>query len=104
MKVQIFLILILDKINKNMKLNNHDNYESVKISLDPIKTPIAYENRVKSLLDSGMSESEAKKCALEPIEVEMYFDQNAGLFLVESEAVESGSICNPYSGELMEDY
>lgn len=87
-----------------MKINLPDEIEVVKIQLDPIEHPIAYKNRVESLLLSGMTKIEAEKFALKPIIAEMYYDQNAGLFLVESEAFETGNICNPYSGELMEDY
>jgi hypothetical protein len=34
----------------------------------------------------------------------MYYNPNAGLFLVECDAVESGTIYDPYSGELMEEF
>ena len=86
-----------------MKLNNSDNYESVTITLSKEKTPIAWEQRVQSLVNSGMLVEEAIIFANEPIEVEMYYNIDAGLFLVECEAVESGTIYDPYSGELLEE-
>ena len=87
-----------------MKLNNSDQMESYVIRLDEDTNPIAFKNRVESLISSGLTESEAKKVASEPIHVEMYYDKNAGLFLVESDGVEAGTIYNPYSGKLMEDF
>ena len=87
-----------------MKINLPNEIEVVKIKLDPIEHPIAYKNRVESLLLSGMTKEQAEADALQPIIVEMYYDQNAGIFLVESEAIETGNIYNPYSGELMEDW
>ena len=87
-----------------MKLNNSDQYESISIILDSVKNPIAFEQRVQSLVESGVPREEAEnEVSTTPIEVEMYYDKDAGLFLVEAEAVESGTIYNPYSGELMED-
>ena len=86
-----------------MKLNNSDKYESVTITLSKEKTPIAWEQRVQSLVNSGMLVGEAIIFANEPIEVEMYYNIDAGLFLVECEAVESGTIYDPYSGELLEE-
>ena len=86
-----------------MRLNNSDEFESIKIHLSKTETPIAWENRVQRIMNSGASREEAEKMADEAIEVEMYYNQDAGLFLVECEAVESGTIYDPYSGELMDD-
>jgi len=86
-----------------MQLNNSFNYESVQIVLSKDKTPIAFENRVLSLMNDGLNRDDAEKTAGEPIDVEMYYNPNAGLFLVECEAVECGNIYDPYTGELMED-
>jgi len=86
-----------------MKLNNSDNYESIFVQLSKEKTPIAWEQKVISNINSGLSREEAEKEADKKMEVEMYYDADAGLFLVEAEAVESGTIYNPYSGELMDE-
>lgn len=85
-----------------MKMNNSDNYESITVQLSKEKTPIAWEQRVQSNVNSGATREEAEIMADEPIEVEMYYSIDAGLFLVEAEAVESGSIYDPYSGEFLE--
>jgi hypothetical protein len=87
-----------------MKLNNSEQMETIKIVLSKEKTPIAWEQRVLSLINSGFNRDEAEKIASEPIDVEMYYNQDAGLFLVECDAVESGSIYDPYSGELMDEF
>ena len=85
-----------------VKLNNSDDYESVMILLTPEKTPIAYQHRVDELINCGTKERDAKILALEPIELEIYYEQDCGLFGVDSGAVESGTIYSPYSGELCE--
>lgn len=83
------------------KLNTVEDYEPVMIQLDPNKTPKAYYNKVYDLLIAGHSREEAAKLALEPIECELYYEVGAGLFAVESVAVESGIIYSPYT---MEEY
>lgn len=85
-----------------MQLNNSDNYESIRVQLSKEKTPIAWEQRVQSLINSGITREQAEAVADSTIEVEIYYNPDAGLFLVESEAVESGTIYDPYSGELLD--
>lgn len=83
------------------KLNTAEDYEPVMRQLDPEKTPKAYYNKVYDLLTARHSRGEAEKLALEPIECEIYYEVGAGLFAVESGAVESGIIYSPYT---MEEY
>ena len=85
--------------------NNADNYEQIMVTIDPIKQPILFANRVKSLLDSGCTQEMAEKVAIEPIELELYYDPECGLFGIEAEAVESiTEFHNPYTGALIECY
>ena len=80
--------------------NTPDNYEHIMVKLDPSLHPIAYVNRVKSLVGSGMNEQEAKTIANEWIEIEIYYDPECGLFGLEAEAVDSiDEFCNPYTGD-----
>ena len=87
-----------------MRLNNSEEMETMQVLLSKNRTPIAFEQRVLSLIDSGLTREEAEIEATNPIDVEIYYNPNAGLFLVECEAVESGTIYDPYSGELMDDW
>lgn len=87
-----------------MKKNSADNYEPIMVCLTPDKTPIAYNNKVKCLMSSGMPREEAEKAALGPIELELYYEVGSGLMAIESAAVDSlGYIFSPYSGEEFED-
>lgn len=86
-----------------IKLNNADEYEPIEICLTPDKTPIAYQNKVQCLMNSGLSEDEAKREAYTPIELELYYETDSGLFAIEPGAVESGTVYSPYSGNLCED-
>ena len=87
-----------------MKKNDSEHYESVEIVLDPIKFPIAYAAKVNELIGCGLSKEEAEKEALRPIEMELYYENELGLMLVESEAVESAPIYSPYTKEQYEEY
>lgn len=82
-----------------LRINPIGSEEIVHVSLDPEKTPIAFRNKVIDLMSAGYSYKEARKIARQPIEMEAYFQVGLGLFLVESEAVESTDIFSPYTAE-----
>lgn len=90
-----------------IKLNNSDQYESIKVILSEEKHPQVFENKVKCLMLSGLSKEEAKtearKWFSNGIELELYYEPEYGLFAVEPDAVEAGTIYSPYSRELAED-
>ena len=53
---------------------------------------------------AGMTEAEARNYInTTEFELEIYYEQNLGLFAVESEAVECAIIFSPYTAEEMED-
>lgn len=88
-----------------MRLNSADSYEPITIILTKENTPIAYNNKIEELVEFGAysskEEAEADNKSI-TIECEIYYEN--GLFAVESDAVESGTIYSPYSGELCEPY
>lgn len=90
--------------NNNMEekliINSIEDAEIISVRLSPDETPIAYENRVRCLMLSGLSREEAEKVALEPMDLELYYEIGAGLMAVDPAAVESGTIRSPYTGEL----
>lgn len=83
-----------------VKLNNSDDYESIKVMLTPTETPKVYELRVQDLMTGGMSREDAEEKAKEPYEMELYYEPGVALFAVDSEAVDSGTIYSPYTAEL----
>lgn len=89
-----------------VQLNNSDNYEHLcTVVLTKEKFPIAYENKVKELIDEcGMSREEAENAIKNmKIELEVYYEVGYGLFAIDSGAVESCTIYSPYSGELCDE-
>ena len=80
-------------------LNSVEDAEIIMVRLTPEEFPIAYANKVKCLMLSGLSKEEAEKMAIEPIDLELYYEVGAGLMAVEPGAVESGTIYSPYSGK-----
>ena len=90
-----------------VQLNGADTYEHLcNVKLTKEKFPAAYENKVQELIeDCGVSREEAENLisGME-IELEIYYEKGPGLFAVESEAVECGTIYSPYSGELCKEY
>lgn len=89
-----------------VKLNNYDNYESIKVTLSKGEYPIAYNNKIEELVEEGLykttEDAENDNPTIE-IEMEIYYEKHYGLFAVESEAVESGTIYSPYTSELCDD-
>ena len=87
---------------EKIKVNNEDCIESIWITLDERKYPIAHKNKVDELIESGTFNSveEAKEWVNNtPIELELYYEKHSGLFAVEAEAIDSGmeSLCSPYT-------
>jgi hypothetical protein len=97
-----------------VKLNNSDEYEELNrgifhfytaIKLSKERTPKAFQAKVEELLEEKVcsTNEEAEKLVNEMLfELELYYHKGYGLFAVESDAVESGTIYSPYSGELCE--
>lgn len=87
-----------------MKKNPPEKYEPINVVVAPDEHPLVYNAMVKSLMNRGMTKAEAVAYMIQPIELELYYDENTGLFAVEPGVVESTSIFNPYTGEELEDY
>lgn len=87
-------------MGNELKLNSAEEAEVILIRLTPEEYPIAYANRVKCLMLSGLSKKEAERMAMKPIDLELYYEVGVGLMAVEPGAVEARTIYSPYSGEL----
>lgn len=84
-----------------LRLNNSGDYESIgTIKLSKDKFPIAFNEKVEELIEEGVAatreEAESIVGDME-IELEIYYEKGTGLFAVECEAVESGTIYSPYT-------
>jgi hypothetical protein len=90
-----------------MRLNSADSYEPITIILTKENTPIAYNNKIEELVEYGAysskEEAEADNKSI-TIECEIYYEKFYGLFAVEADAVESGTIYSPYNGKRCEPY
>ncbi len=97
---------VVTERKSRLKKNNAENYESITITLDEERFPIAYAEKKRELMEiCGMSEEDAEKYIAEsPIELEVYYQYGVGLFGVESEAVECSRIYSPYTQEELEEY
>ena len=74
--------------------------ETIEVYLTKEHTPVAYERKIKELLDSGAVNSrEDAEGWLEnvPFQLELIYDINSGLFALESAALESNICYSPYS-------
>lgn len=86
-----------------MKVNSPEKAEIIELFLSKDKTPITYQKKVAELIKSGYSEKEAENfVSTTPFEMEFYYSDDLGLFLVESEAVENAILVDPYTGENLE--
>lgn len=87
-----------------MKKNSVDNYESINILLSKVKTPIAFAKKVAELIECGLSEKDAEDfVSTTEIEMEFYYSDGLGLFMVESEIVECCTIIDPYTSIKLEE-
>ena len=83
-----------------IKINGEDTYESILVLLTREKFPIAFQNKLKELMECKAFDSEAeaiKWIESTPIEMELYYEKDYGLFMVESEAIEGSTVFSPYS-------
>lgn len=53
-------------MGNELKLNSAEEAEVILIRLTPEEYPIAYANRVKCLMLSGLSKKEAERMAMKP--------------------------------------
>lgn len=91
---------------KKLRKHNAEELETIDVQLSKSKTPIAFARKVKELFDQGNYETieQAERFVLNTtFEMELYYSIDQGLFMVESEAVESTDIFNPYSGEQLDE-
>lgn len=88
-----------------VKLNNAENAEIIEVKLSKEKFPIAYKNKMEELIEvSGMTKEEAEKYLDNwVIPMELVYHKEYGLFMVESESIESTPIYSPYTGEECDD-
>lgn len=85
-----------------LQINPPELIETVDIFLDPNKHPVAFNTKLKELTENGMSESEAFMFLKQvPFQMEVYYSKDQGLFLVESESLDSNDIFNPYDGRIV---
>lgn len=91
--------ILMDENNVGGELSNSMSEVLCTVVLDPVKFPVAYENKVNELIKKGFSPYDARKTALGmEIPLEVYYEDGYGLFAVESDAIECGwKITSPYS-------
>lgn len=84
-------------------IGNSDECEPMKIHIDKINHPSSYYSRFASFINNCDDTIErANNIASSSIEMEVVCDSDGTVFLVESDAVESGTIYSPYTGEKIE--
>jgi hypothetical protein len=89
-----------------MKANKVGQEETIGVLLTRKTFPIAFQNKLNELMEQGAFDNEedaTKWIESTPIVLEIMYEKDCGLFAVESEAIESGGIVSPYSGEEIED-
>ena len=74
-----------------------DTYE---ITLTQEHTPCSYGHRVFDLMNSGLSEEDARRAvAAAPIVMELFCDEAHGLFAIESGPLQFTELYNPFTGQ-----
>ena len=91
---------------EKLRRHNSEEMETIVIRLSLEKFPIAFERKVLELMSGGMTRLAAISFINKtPFLMEAYYSTGNGLFLVESEAVESDGIPlhDPYTGEELDE-
>lgn len=78
-------------------IGNSDECESMRIHIDRINHPSSYYSKFLSYINSGDTIERANNVTSASIDMEVIADSNGAIFLVESDAVESGTIYSPYT-------
>lgn len=91
--------LALSEVPPELQITE-DVGDVLDVYLSPDKYPETYTKKYTELVQScGMTEKEATELLKEhPIQLELFYSMDQGLFAVEAEAVECISIYNPYNG------
>ena len=78
--------------------------ETIEVRLSPIKTPVAFNNKVKELVEEcGLSEEEAKREVMNMTFIlEVIYEKNCGLFAVESDTLDCSRVWSPYTQKEIE--
>lgn len=88
-----------------MKANKVGQEEVIEVRLSREKTPIAFQNKLNELMEQGAFETEEEAIywiESNPFLLELMYEKDAGLFAVESEAIEGFSLVSPYTQEPIE--
>lgn len=88
-----------------MKANKVGEEETIGVLLTRRTFPIAFQNKLNELMEQGAFDNEedaTKWIESTPIVLEIMYEKDSGLFAVESEAIECGTLVSPYSGERIE--
>jgi hypothetical protein len=86
---------------EQLRKSQPDKYIHFEINL--INFPELFDLKKAELIRHGFTEKEAIENCMMPIEMELVFAPDQGIFAVESEAMEDTSIFNPYDGvEMLE--
>lgn len=88
-----------------MKANKVGQEETISVLLTRKTFPIAFQNKLKELMEQGAFDNEedaTKWIESTPIVLEIMYEKDSGLFAVESDTIESGTLVSPYSGEEIE--
>lgn len=80
------------------------NPETINVLLTESKTPVAFKRKLDEYMANGCSEQEARKFLLQPIELDLIYEPDNGLFAVEGEALSSSlEIVSPYTKSPIEE-
>jgi hypothetical protein len=92
----------MNKEELELKIGEEEG-DMIDVYLCPEKMPETYRRKKYELVHrSGMTEAEADRYILTtPVQLELFYDIDRGLFSVEAEAGECTPVYNPYTGRMI---
>ena len=97
------MIKELHTLDHSVAITDYEE-EIVEVWTTPQTNPNIFRRRVKSLMLSGLSQSEAERIAsTEPMKLELFYDVELGSFAIDAEAVGNTPLYHPYTGNEIPD-
>lgn len=88
-----------DSVNRN----NDEHKYIINVIIDHVNHKHIYDDMVNNLIEHGCSKSEAIALMLSPVELELHYDKDNGVFAIESEAANCIDIYSPYTSKKLEE-
>lgn len=88
---------------EKVKIKKEERGDVIEIYINPDDHPTAFARCVNELVECGLPRDEAERTVLnQKYIMEIFFEEESGMFAIESEGIDYIKTYNPYTGEEIE--